>query len=108
MMANSKCPTCGRFPDGHDCCHSCICTPDCVAYKLERSEEVRRLRVEAQHMLNAVTFATPMNMGGTEAEPNMCYPARVPVAFVTGFRAALAETAQEESCVARTAGGKKV
>ena len=87
MMANSKRPTCGRFPDGHDCCHSCICTPDCVAYKL---------RVEAQHMLNAVTFATPMNMGGTEAEPNMCYPARVPIGFVTGLRAALAETAQEE------------
>jgi hypothetical protein len=43
-----------------------------------------------RELLVAVTFSEPpVNMGGTEDDPNLCYEARVPVEFVTNARAAL-------------------
>ncbi len=52
--------------------------------------EMRRLTREARAMLTAVTFVGQPTNYGSEMDPNWCFKARVPAAFVDGLRNTLA------------------
>lgn len=75
---------------GDECCRMATKISMAVHNLKIRRARFDKLVREARDILVAVKFnAPPANMGGTDQHPNLCYEARVPIAFVENLEAAL-------------------
>lgn len=105
-----ECPLCGKEAHlqfngattfHHDVC--VMCSPCGLTTKwfkgMDKVQEAIKLwntrkpegdlRGAVKHLLNAVKYTEPPKNFGTEQEPNLCYEARIPIAFVKDVEQAL-------------------